>query len=96
MARGFTQIYGLEYLDTFAPVAKLASLRIILAIAAVEDLELHQMDVVAAFLAGHLEEEIYMEQPEGFKQGTDKEDLVCLLKREYTASSNLHESGTKR
>ena len=81
VARGYTQVYGLDYLDTFAPVAKLASLRIILAIAAVEDLEIHQMDVVAAFLAGHLDEIIYMEQPEGFKQGTDEDDLVCLLEK---------------
>ena len=57
----------MDYLDTYAPVAKLASLWIILAIAAAEDQELHQMDVVAAFLAGELEVEIYMEQPEGFK-----------------------------
>ena len=52
VAQGYTQVYGLDYLDTFTPVAKLASLRIILTIAATEDLELHQMDVVAAFLAG--------------------------------------------
>ena len=81
VAKGYSQVYGVDYLDTFAPVAKLASLRIILAIAAAEDLEIHQMDVVAAFLAGYLELEIYMEQPEGFKQGTDEEDLVCLLKK---------------
>src|SRR3989442_1481437 len=62
VARGFTQVYGLDYLDIFAPMAKLASLRIILAIAAAEDLELHQMDMVAAFLAEDLEEEIYLEQ----------------------------------
>jgi hypothetical protein len=56
VARGFTQIYGMDYLDTFAPVAKLTSLRILLAIAALEDLEIHQMDVVTAFLAEYLKE----------------------------------------
>ena len=81
VAKGYTQVYGVDYLDTFAPVAKLASLRIILAIAAVEDLEIHQMDVVAAFLAEELEELIYMEQPEGFVQGTEEEDLVCQLNK---------------
>src|SRR5271169_3570604 len=67
VARGFSQIYGVDYLDTYAPVVKLASIRILLALAAVYDLEIHQMDVVMAFLAGELEEEIYMEQPEGFE-----------------------------
>ena len=60
VARGFSQIYGIDYLDTYAPVIKLASIRILLAIAAIYGLEIHQMDVVTAFLAGDLEEEIYM------------------------------------
>ena len=58
VARGFSQIYGVDYLDTYAPVVKLASIRILLAIAAIYRLEIHQMDVVTAFLAGDLEEEI--------------------------------------
>ena len=58
VARGFSQIYGVDYLDTYAPVVKLASIRILLAIAAIYGLEIHQMDVVTAFLAGDLEEEI--------------------------------------
>jgi hypothetical protein len=66
VAREFSQIYGVDYLDTYAPVAKLASIRILFAIAASLDLEIHQMDVVTAFLANALHEEIYMEQPEGF------------------------------
>lgn len=78
VARGFSQIYGIDYLDTYAPVAKLASIRILFAIAAAFDLELHQMDVVTAFLANKLDEEIYMEQPEGFTNG---EDMVCKLGR---------------
>jgi hypothetical protein len=56
----------------------MASLRLLLAIAAAEDLEIQQMDFIAAFLAGELEEEIYMEQPEGFSDGTDR---VCLLNK---------------
>ena len=81
MARGFTQIYGVDYLDTYAPVVKLASIRILLAIAAIFGLEIHQMDVVTAFLAGELEEEIYMEQPEGFEVGSKEDDLVCRLRK---------------
>jgi hypothetical protein len=61
IARGFTQIYGIDYLDTFAPVAKLDLLRILLAITAIEDLEVYQMDVVTVFLIGEMDEEIYME-----------------------------------
>src|SRR5579859_6874026 len=81
IVRGFSQIYGIDYLDTYAPVVKLASIRILLAIAAIYDLHIHQMDVVKAFLAGELEEEIYMEQPEGFEIGDPEEDLVCKLLR---------------
>jgi len=72
----------MDYLDTFAPVTKLASIRILLAIAAVEDLEIHQMDVVTAFLLGDLDEEIYMEQPEGFTKVDDEgQQLVCKLNK---------------
>ena len=78
VARGFSQIPGVDYNETYAPVAKLASIRILFAIAAAFDLEIQQMDVVTAFLANQLDEEIYMEQPEGFTDGTDK---VCKLER---------------
>jgi Reverse transcriptase (RNA-dependent DNA polymerase)/gag-polypeptide of LTR copia-type/Integrase core domain/GAG-pre-integrase domain/Domain of unknown function (DUF4219) len=81
VARGFSQIYGIDYLDTYAPVVKLASIRILLAIAAIYGLEIHQMDVVTAFLAGDLEEEIFMEQPEGFEIGSKEDDLVCRLRK---------------
>ena len=66
VAQGFTQIEGVDYDETFAPVAKLSSLRTILAIAAEYDLEVHQMDVKCAYLNGELEQEIFMEPPPGF------------------------------
>ncbi len=75
MARGFTQTFGVDYNETFAPVAKFVSICCILALAAIKDMEIHQMDVKIAFLNGDLEEEIYMEQPEGFTQ--EGENLVC-------------------
>ena len=81
VARGFGQIYGVDYLNTYAPVVKLASIRILLALAVIYELEIHQMDVVMAFLAGELKEKIYMEPPEGFKAGEDNDDLVCLLQK---------------
>ncbi len=80
VARGFTQTYGVDYNETFARVAKFTSIRCILALAALEDMEIHQMDVKTTFLNGELEEEIYMEQPQGFvHQGG--EHLVCKLQK---------------
>jgi hypothetical protein len=66
VAQGFTQVEGIDYDETFAPVAKLSSIRTFLALAAELDLEVHQMDVKSAYLNGLLEEEIYMEPPPGF------------------------------
>jgi hypothetical protein len=77
MARGFTQTFGVDYNETFAPVAKFMSIRCILALVAIEDMEIHQMDVKTAFLNGDLEEEIYMEQPERFTH--EGEHLVSKL-----------------
>jgi hypothetical protein len=80
VAKGFTQIQGIDYDETFSPVARFESLRLILALAALEDWEIHQMDIKSAFLNGLLEEEIYMEQPEGFIT-PGQESKVCLLKK---------------
>ena len=80
VAKGFTQKEGIDYKETFSPVSKKDSLRIIMTLVAHFDLELHQMDVKTAFLNGNLDEDIYMEQPEGFtKKGN--EHLVCKLKK---------------
>ena len=80
VAKGFTQVFGIDYDETFSPVARFESLRLLLALAALEDWEIHQMDVKSAFLNGLLDEEIYMEQPEGFVD-PDHPDKVCLLKK---------------
>ena len=80
VAKGYSQQEGLDFTETFAPVAKFAAIRAVLALAALEDMEVHQMDVETAFLNGLLQEEIYMDQPEGFiKPGT--ENLVCKLRK---------------
>ena len=66
VAKGFTQKHGVDFNEVFSPVVKYSSIRVLLAITAFNDLELDQMDVKTAFLHGSLEEEILMEQPEGF------------------------------
>ena len=66
VAKGYRQVQGVDYDETFSPVAKLKSVRIMLAIAAFYDYEIWQMDVKTAFLNGFLKEELYMMQPEGF------------------------------
>ena len=80
VAKRFTQQEGIDYHDTFSPVSKKDSFRIIMALVAHFDMELHQMDVKTAFLNGDLEEEVYMKQLEGFiSEGNDH--LVCRLKK---------------
>ena len=66
MAKGYTQKEGIDYDETFSPIAMLKYIIILLSIAAYYDYEIWQMDVKTAFLNGNLEEEIYMMQPEGF------------------------------
>ncbi|GJS19765.1 retrotransposon protein, putative, ty1-copia subclass [Tanacetum coccineum] len=66
VTKGCTQTYGVDYEETFSPIADIRAIRILIAIAAFYDYEIWQMDVKTAFLNGFLEEEIYMEQPEGF------------------------------
>ena len=76
VARGFFQQYVVDYEETFTPVVRMESLRILLAISAIEDMEIHQMDVVTAYLAGELEEETYMALPQGLLGPEDKAHLL--------------------
>ncbi|KAG8472744.1 hypothetical protein CXB51_034629 [Gossypium anomalum] len=80
LAKGYSQVLGVDFTDVFSPVVKHSSIRALLGIVAMHDLELEQLDVKTAFLHGELEEDIYMQQPEGFTV-SEKEDYVCLLKK---------------
>lgn len=80
VAQGCRQEYGVDYVETFAPVARLSSIRAVLALVAHHDWELHQMDVRSAYLNGDLDEEIYMKQPTGYVE-EGKEGYVCKLKK---------------
>ncbi|KZV80781.1 hypothetical protein EXIGLDRAFT_569675, partial [Exidia glandulosa HHB12029] len=93
VAQGFSQVPGVDYFDTFAPVAKLASIRIVLAMAARLDLELHQIDIKGAYLNGQLtdDEVVYMRQPPGFEAPGTAGKVCRLLKTLY----GLKQSGRR-
>jgi hypothetical protein len=80
VAKGYEQTPGVDFHETFSPVASYSSIRLVLAIAGAWSLLLHQMDVVCAFLQGPIDYEIYVRQPEGYVV-PGKEDLVCRLLR---------------
>lgn len=80
VAQGYTQQYGTDYDETFCPVVRQESLRVLLALSVQHGLKLHQVDVTTAFLNGALEEEVFMRQPEGFEI-KGKKHLVCKLKK---------------
>nr|GEX10400.1 putative zinc finger, CCHC-type [Tanacetum cinerariifolium] len=80
VAKGYTQKEGVDYKETFSPVSRKDSLRIVIALVAHFDLELRQMDVKTTFLNGYLHEDVYMAQPQGFKS-KGQEHLVCKLKK---------------
>ncbi len=80
VAKGYAQTYGINYEETYSPVAKMTTVRAIIAMATVKGWSLHQMDVKNVFLHGDLQEELYMEQPPGYVDQTHP-NLVCRLKK---------------
>ncbi len=93
VAKGYTQTKGVDFNETFAPVMRTETLRYLISYATAENLEIHNMDVETAFLNGDLEEEIYMEVPEGFDEMKGK---VCKLNKTlYGLKQSAREWNTK-
>jgi hypothetical protein len=80
VVRGFSQRYNMDYDETFGPVVKPATIRVVLSIAASRSWPIHQLDVKNAFLHGHLNETVYCQQPPGFVDLVAP-DHVCLLQK---------------
>ena len=73
----------MNYFDTYSPISRITSIRMLIAIAALNNMEIHQMDVKIAFLNGELDEEVYMDQPEGFVVKGQKHKVCKLVKSLY-------------
>src|SRR6187455_2835609 len=83
VAQGYTQVEGLDFGETYAPVARLESIRILIAYATNHDFKLYQMDVKSAFLNGPLQERVYVEQPPGFEDPKKPNHVFKLSKALY-------------
>ena len=83
MAKGFNQEEGIDYEKTFAPVARLEAIRMLLAYASSINFKLFQMDVKSAFLNGFISEEVYVEQPPGFENYSLPNHVFKFTKAQY-------------
>ena len=92
VAKGFKQRDGIDYIETFSPIIKPATTRLLLAIALHFDWPIKQLDVSNAFLHGFLNEEVFMEQPQGFVDRTFP-NHVCRLHKAIMALSKLQGHG---
>ena len=82
VAKGYAQKQGLDFQETFASVAKITSIRVILAVAAHNNWQIHQLDVTAAYLNGVIDAEIFMAQPPGYVDPAHP-NMVCRLNKGF-------------
>ena len=90
MAKGFSQVEGLDFDQIFSPVVHFETVRLILALAALEGWTISRLDVKSAYLYGTLDEEIYMEQPEGFVDANHPKKVLKLQKALYGLKQAVH------
>jgi hypothetical protein len=83
VAKGYTQKEGEYFFDTYSPIARMTTIRVLLSLAASYGLIVHQMDVKTTFLNGELDDEIYMVQPDGFVVKGEEQKVYKLLKSLY-------------
>ena len=83
VANGYVQRQGVDYEEVFAPVARIETVRVLLALAAQEDWKVHHMDVKSAFLNGDLKEKVYVEQPLSYEKKDEEEKVYKLKKAHY-------------
>ena len=83
VAQGYSQIEGVDFEETFAPVARLESIRLFIGMTCIMNFTINQMDVKSAFLNGILSEEVYVHQPKGFEDATNPEYVYKLNKALY-------------
>lgn len=90
VAKGFTQTYEINYQETFAQVAKMSSVQVLLSLATTQDWPLHQLDVKNVFLYGDLEEEEFMELPPGFEENFRRRKVCRFRKSLYGFMQSPH------
>jgi hypothetical protein len=83
VAQGYTQVEGLDFRETYAPVVRLEAIRILLAYTCAHNIKLYQMDVKSVFLNGYINEEVYVEQPLGFEDYKQPNHVYKLRKALY-------------
>ena len=95
VGKGYAQTYVIDFEETFSPVAKMATVRAIIVMAAAKGWDLQQMDVKNAFLNGDLQEEVYMEQPKGYVH-PEFVHYVCRLKKDLYGLKQAPRAWTDR
>ena len=93
VAKGFSQVEGIDYDDIFSPIVRYESVCLMVALAALQQWHMSSIDVKAAFLYGELDKELFMEQPEGFKKKGQEHKVFCLKRHFMDLNKQLCNGG---